>query len=456
MVFIVVPDSNLQRCPNCERLEKELTALQQKNAQLDQQVQELKGYVFGRHHKTPGPARQPGAKLGHPGWFRPKPQEPDRIEDVSLTTCPNCGSTDLSKCAEIEEHIQEDMVLPSPQVTLYRKNVYWCKRCGKKVRGRGKDELPGSYIGPQAKSIADFLRYRITITQRDIGKIFKELFGLSVSMRAIQGFHTQTRVLAQPLHDGLQDRLRKEPAVCADETGAPINGTNGWTWLFASRRIALYHTHPSRGGKVVQAVLGKTYDGILSSDFYGAYNRSIQSKAKQKCLVHLDRDLKKLLMNFPADNPVFLWTRRLRNFLQEAWALYDAYHAGRLTPKQLAEAAGRFKNELPTFIQLNAPEPDIRRLSKRLAKHQNELLTFLNHPDLTRPDNNYAERLIRPCVIFRKLTGGFRSKTGTNNHDVLASLAQTARLNGKEPLSLFRHILTAKPNTLSLDCCLSP
>jgi transposase len=226
--------------------------------------------------------------------------------------------------------------------------------------------------------------------------------------------------------------------------------------MTGSRRMALYKTGPSRGGKVIQSILGEDYDGILSSDFYGGYNRSIRAKAKQKCLVHLDRDLKKLLMNFPADNPVFLWAQRVRNFFQEARALYDAYHAGRMRTDQLREAAMRFKNELPTLIQLKAPQPDIRRLSKRLRKHQDELLTFLEYPDLVSPDNNYAERLIRACAIFRKITGGFRSKTGTDNHDVLMSLTQTAHLNDKDPSSLFHHILIATSKTLSLDYCLSP
>jgi transposase len=343
MVSIVVADPDLRRCQNCERLENELKALQQKNAQLDQRVQELEGYVFGRHHKPQGPAKKPGAKPDHPGWFRRKPQAPDRVEDVSLTICPKCGSTDLSPCAEVEEHLQEDIVLPAPQVTLYRKRVYWCKGCGKKVRGRGKNELPGSYIGPQAKSVADFLRYRIKVTQRDIGKIFKGLFGLSVSMGAVQGFHTQTRVLAQGLHDQLQEKLKTEPAIHADETGAPINGTNGWTWLFASRRIARYHTHFSRGGNVVQSVLGSVYDGILATDFYSGYNKSITAKAKQKCLEHFDRDLEKLVTNFPPGDPVFLWATRLRNFFYEARALYNAYHAGKLTAEQLAKPAHRLK-----------------------------------------------------------------------------------------------------------------
>jgi transposase len=359
-------------------------------------------------------------------------------------------------CAEIEEHVQEDIVLAEPQVTLYRKRVYWCRGCGKKVRGKGKDEIPGSPLGPTTKSVADFFRYKVKVTQRDIVRIFKGLFHLSVSEGAVQGFHTQTRKRAEPLHEQLKEQIKAEPAVNADETGAPINGNNGWTWLAGSRRMALYQTGPSRGGKVIQSILGEDYDGILSSDFYGGYNRSIRAKAKQKCLVHLDRDLKKLLMNFPAHDPVFLWAQRVRNFFQEARALFDAYHAGRLTGDQLHEAAKRFKNELPTLMLLKAPQPDIRRLSKRLLKHQDELLTFLDYPDLVSPDNNDAERLIRACAIFRKITGGFRSQTGTVNHDVLMSLAQTAHLNGKDPLTLFRHILTATSKTLSLDYCLSP
>ena len=358
-------------------------------------------------------------------------------------------------CAEIEEHTQEDIVLPTPQATLYRKHVYWCKNCGKKVRGRGKDELPGSPIGPVTKSVADFLRYKVKVTQRDIVRIFKGLFQLSASEGAVQGFHSQTRQKAKRLHDRLKDRIKAEPAVHADETGAPINGTNGWTWVFGSKDIVLYDTGLSRGGKVAESVLGQDYDGILSTDSYSGYNR-IGAQAKQKCLVHLDRDLKKLLDHSQQESPVFAWTRGLRAFFQDARAHYNAYHSGQLTRRQLQEASGRFQRELLSFIQLKASDPDIRRLSKRSFKQQYELLTFMDFPDRVSPDNNYAERLIRPCVIFRKLTGGFRSKTGTDNHDVLMSLAQTAHVNGKDPLTLFRAILTAKPNTLSLDCCLSP
>lgn len=441
-------DPNSRRCANCERLEHEVQ-------HLKQQVTELQGYVFGRHHASQGPAKKPGAKPEHTGWFRPKPTRVDRTEEVSLDACPNCGSKDLSVCAEIEEHAQEDIVLPTPQVTLYRKHVYWCKNCGRKVRGRGHDELPGSPIGPVTKSVADFLRYKIKVTQHDMVRIFKGLFQLSVTEGAVQGFHTQTRHKAKRLHDHLKERLKAEPAVHADETGAPINGTNGYTWMFGSKRIVLYDTGLSRGGKVVESILGADYDGILSTDSYNGYNR-ISTQAKQKCLVHLDRDLKKFQEHSREGDPVFTWAKRLRAFFLEARAHYNAFHDGKLSPQHLRETSGRFQIELLSFIQLHDPNPDIRRLSKRLLKQQHELLTFLDFPDRVSPDNNYAERLIRPCVIFRKLTGGFRSKTGTINHDVLMSLTQTAHLNGKDPLQMFRTILCQLPQNLSLDCCLSP
>src|SRR5947209_1811769 len=83
MVFIIVADTDLRRCSNCDRLEKELQGVKAQLAAkdtrvhtLEERVSELEGYVFGRHHKPQGPAKKPGAKSGHPGWFRPCSDSP--------------------------------------------------------------------------------------------------------------------------------------------------------------------------------------------------------------------------------------------------------------------------------------------------------------------------------------------------------------------------------------------
>lgn len=56
---------------------------------------------------------------------------------------------------------------------------------------------------------------------------------------------------------------------------------------------ALYHIDKTRSSGVVEEIVGKEYSGVIISDFYSAYNR-IKAK-KQKCLLHLLRDLKDVL-----------------------------------------------------------------------------------------------------------------------------------------------------------------
>lgn len=44
------------------------------------------------------------------------------------------------------------------------------------------------------------------------------------------------------------------------------------------------------------------------------------------------------------------------------------------------------------------------------------------------PHNNAAERALRPSVIHRKVTGGFRSAWGAHAYAALASVIDTAKL----------------------------
>ena len=65
----------------------------------------------------------------------------------------------------------------------------------------------------------------------------------------------------------------------------------------------LYVIDPTRGSNVVEEILGDIFDGILVTDFYAAYNQ-ISAWAKQKCIVHLLRELKKVSIS--NDNPEWL------------------------------------------------------------------------------------------------------------------------------------------------------
>ena len=66
-------------------------------------------------------------------------------------------------------------------------------------------------------------------------------------------------------------RVRASPLVHADETGWRQDGVNGYVWTF-SAPTDRYFVRRGRGKAVVDEVLGESFEGVLVSDFYAAYN----------------------------------------------------------------------------------------------------------------------------------------------------------------------------------------
>jgi len=378
--------------------------------------------------------------------FRSKPKTIDRIEEVRLDKCPACGSHDLSECAHTEEHIQEDIILPTTEVILYKHHHYYCKSCKKVVSPKGKDELPKSYVGPKAKSLVAFLKYVIKISDRDIRTIFKKVFNLDIATSSITGFKTQLKERALPLYERLLEELQKSPFIHADETGWRIDGINHWLWKFSDKSICVSHIDKSRGQKVVEDMLGKSYGGVLISDFLSAYNK-ITTKAKQRCLVHIFRDLDKVIEYWHSDKEVLRYCNRLTKIFNDAISLSREYKDKEWDEQYYSKRA-HLNDALKDFDFPNPNKRILKRFAKRLKRHKGELLTFLYEKGIDY-HNNHAEQQIRPDVIFRKITFGNRSVKGAENHSVLMTILQTAKLNNMDPIATLENILLSKKNPFS-------
>ena len=100
--------------------------------------------------------------------------------------------------------------------------------------------------------------------------------------------------------------------------------------------------------------------------------------------------------------------------LQTARSAHQNYHAGELSLSELQQLRPQVESELEQVLQ-NRPQKgwpaDAQGLSNRLHRHWNEWFTFLSYPEV-KPDNNDAERALRPVVIHRKVSGGARSDWG--------------------------------------------
>ena len=438
-------------------LRKENKELKRKNEELKAMVDDLRRMIFrrrkkkkeaegapGRDEKSKTKTKKKGAPFGHEGTTRAKPKHIDEeIKVIPPVVCSYCGSHELELTALKEEHIQEEIVIPKKKVTKYIKTVCRCKKCKRLVRGVGDGEMQGSYIGPQTKAIANYLRFDIGISQNKLQRIFKELFRLPFHQTSVAGFENQLRKRSQNIYNEMQMLLHKAKLLYIDETGWKKDGFPYWLWCFCNAAMAFYHIDKSRGGKVIKNILGKKFSGIILSDFLSAYN-TIDSK-KQKCLVHILRAIKRLDAACGSDKEVAVFCLKFKKIIKR---IIHLFNNRKRIPDYVTHRAYIIA-QCKRLLSKQFSHKKLERWRNTLNQHIEELYTCLFH-SWADSNNNFVERMLRPNVIMRKLTFGNRSDNGIKNHSVIMSLLKTAKLNKRYPPDIFRQILTP-PSKISLS-----
>jgi hypothetical protein len=87
----------------------------------------------------------------------------------------------------------------------------------------------------------------------------------------------------------------------------------------------------------------------------------------------------------------------------------------------------RLKRRLQKISQFHYHTESKQKLKKarnRITRDTDNLLTCLKHDNVL-PENNTAERAIRPQVVMRKIFGGSRSPSGAKAHEVNTSVIET-------------------------------
>lgn len=447
---------NSKSCNEVIRLNKRIGELSAENDALKYELIELRTKYFGSSRRKKLPAsdsdeepkpekKKRGAPVGHPGWYRKKPTIIDEIIEVKAEECPLCGGTNLSDCpGKIEEHLQEDIILPMVKATCFQGWYRYCNDCKEVIAPPlGKDELANSYIGPVAKAVAVYMKYGIKVSDRDIQKIFEKLFNLRVVPSSIPGFRNQLSRRGIDIYNRLLEQIRASSHVNIDETGWREDGFGRWLWNFSNDEISINHIDESRGRKVVDKILGEEYQGITISDFLPAYDK-VKAKAKQRCLVHLFRDIKKILKLYRDDDTVQRYCKYLKKLLHRAIELKDEYFLEKkYSFKDYMRKCKQIEESLEDFQFPDPRKGILLKLSKRLNRYKKEILTFMYHKEIPY-HNNHAEQMIRPNVLLRKIVFGNRSPKGVFNHNVLMSIIQTGKLNGREEFDLLKRVLVSQ------------
>ena len=413
-------------------------------ATLQQRLSDLERRLGSSGGKgVPGIKPAPRSKAtGQPRKRRARGYARVRLAPTAVVThaadqCPDCGMRLVG--GWVKRH-REVIELPDAPVLVTDHQILArrCPRCQRDVLPA--DPLAGVVAGKQRfgvrlVSLLATLREAHRVPVRQIQRLVASLYDLPLSVGAITAAADRVAAVGQGEYRAIRDRIRGSPWVHADETGWRQNGHNGYVWSF-STPTDRYFVRRTRHKAVVDEVLGEAFSGVLCCDFYGAYHHYLGRK--QRCWVHLLRDIHDLTVAYPDDRSLRRWAKRVR-------AVYDAARRFQSPdPRSRMAAQQRFQARLLTLCTPFTTDPAAiqARLCRRIERHSDELFVFVAQPAVP-SDNNHAERSVRPLVTSRKVSGGTRSDQGSHTKMTNASLFGTWLLRGLNPLDQCRQLLTA-------------
>lgn len=376
-----------------------------------------------------GKRKKRGGQPGHAGHARPRPERIDRRQTHQLPCCPECRGQ-LVRTGDTRTRITEDMPADlraeATEHTLHRD---WCPRCQKRVEPRLPDVLPHCTLGNRLLGLSAWMHYGNGSTLRQITEVLN--FHLQIKITdggLVQMWHRLAEVLF-PWYEQIHRECLDAAVLNADETGWRVNGTTHWLWCFTQPEATYYLIDRSRGHPALEKFFVEEFAGVLVTDFWAAYD-AIACGAHQRCWPHLLRELKEVEAagRNQQDWPSF--ARRLRRIYADGVKL----RAARAQVEDFDLAGARLERRLIELAIADWRQPDAARLAGRLHKYGEELLAFLSD-DAIPPDNNAAERAIRPAVLIRKNSYANHSDRGALTQAVLMSIYRTLRQRHLDPLA---------------------
>jgi transposase len=370
-----------------------------------------------------------GARHGHAGACRARPERIDHHQTHELPACPDCGGklvrTGRTRTRIIED-IPEDLKAETTEHTIHRD---WCPCCKKQVEPKVPDALPNCTLGNRTVALSAWLHYGLGTTTSQIIDVFNQHLQLQITEGGLmQMWHRLADVLT-PWYEQIHRHCLEAGILHADETGWRVEGDSWWLWCFATTDATFYLIDSSRGHAALDKFFVDEFQGVLVTDFWRAYDAV--GRMKQKCWPHLLRELKEVDKgpDNGGDWPDF--AKRLRRIFTDAVRLAAARDT--MPEAEFDSKAARLHGRIIDLAVTDWTNPHARRLADRLHKYGEELLTFVECEGVP-PDNNHAEREIRPAVLMRKASYGNQSQRGADTRAILMTVYRTLKKRGIDPL----------------------
>ena len=432
------------------RLEAEIAALREENAELKRQL----GQNSQNSSKPPStdspftkPApkslrrksgRKPGGQPGHPGSTLALVDHPDETLRHEPGSCSGCG-TDLARAAVAGMERRQVFDLPpmTVRVTEHRLIARRCA-CGTTTCAAAPDGVTArvSY-GPRITAIILYLYVGQFLSKNRTAQALAELFGTPVSEGTVAAMSERAAGGLDDVLARITDRLAGADAAGFDESGLRVAAKLHWVHCARTDNYTLITCHPNRGRAAMDAagVLPR-FGGVAVHDAWAPYDTYL-GPAHQLCCAHALRELQGVTETAAADQD-WCWATQAGDALAAMQKLVaDAHAAGQDTvdPEALATQVQLYRCAAQIGVTQTAARSDTlmrkhNALARRLLDRQDDYLRFTTDWRIP-PDNNGSERDIRMIKLRQKVSGCLRTLTGAKHFCAIRSYLSTAAKHGQ-------------------------
>jgi len=384
-------------------------AQQDKTAEIDHGI-----------HEEPIEKKKPGAQIGHRGHSRivPGPTKSVRIS-LDLHECPECHSSLRRK--GMRKRIIEDIPLIKPDVVKYSIGRLYCSKCHRVYEPQIPDALPGSTLSLRAMLTVAYFRIGMRMSIENVSATMENVFGIRISEGEIQHILSQLSDNLGDEYGSLLDSIRNAPSRHMDSTSWNIDGNPYNLWTFLTRSESIFLVSRSNSHDVPLETL-KDHKGIDVHDRHSAFETlaSKTGNGQQYCWSHIICDAKELEQFYGDEGG------RIRRALQKVYEEAKSFNGN-----GTMEDVDRLFHKLTFLITSDYDHMKCRKFVDNLLKRKKKaLFQFVVNP-YVEPTNNRAERSLRPAVIYRKISGGSRTKRGAEIYTTLYSIYYTSKLRKK-------------------------
>jgi transposase len=414
-----------------------------KIAELEARIEELERQLKGKTpqnsslppstqhpHARPQPPKRKskkkrGGQPGHEKHERPviPTDQCDDVQSLRPTQCRRCGAKLSGNDPEPLRHQVWELPEIKPHVTEYQRHRLTCPSCGETTCAELPVGVPQGQSGPRLMAFTALLMAFYRQSKRRTAEFLGTLLGQPCCPALAVKMQNQVTAALRPSYEALAAELPTQEQLSIDETATKEENGKAWLWTFVARLFTVFAVRATREATALTTFLGEKFRGIVTCDRAKMY---WHLGCLQWCWAHLKRDFQAMIDRGDSRAKHLGW--RLRRATCELFEHWADDRAGRISRAALLRRMGPVRRKVECLLLRGSQSGsrDVRGTCRELYEHREWLWTFLRHEGVE-PTNNAGERSLRHAVIWRKLSFGTQSASGSRFVETMLTVIETCR-----------------------------